>query len=257
MHKGDPIWKQIIQFNTLAAFTNWDASALAWAFKRGLVACIKDELARISPEPVTLGALRREVQRIDNRYWRREEEKKRDAARSQPQAKKEGKKSTSTNNPSSSNSSPNSPKPANTSPQSQTQSNNNKSSTSNKSSSNKKSYVDKLGANGRLSEAEYKRRKENGLCMFCGAAGHKVSECRKRKAAEASRTARSATTETTTTNIPATNSSAPESSVKQSATLVPRYKTGVALNRIVLTLGKLFSMYLLFQQINIHFVYTW
>ena len=63
--------------------------------------------------------------------------------------------------------------------------------------------------NGRLSEAEYDRRKKNGLCMFCGAAGHKAADCNKRKASEASHAAHAAATSST-----ATNSDAPQSAEK-------------------------------------------
>ena len=112
MRENDQVRKYIIRFNTLAAATNWDATALAWAFKRGLASRIKDKLARVSPEPITLSELRREVQRIDNRYWRREEEWKREAARaSAQQSKKDGKKpaNSSLSNQQSSSSKPNTP----------------------------------------------------------------------------------------------------------------------------------------------------
>ena len=54
--------KRKCPFNTLAAATNWDATALAWAFKRGLASHIKDKLAQVSPEPITLSELCHEVQ---------------------------------------------------------------------------------------------------------------------------------------------------------------------------------------------------
>ena len=78
MKENDQIQKYNIRFNTLASTVNWDANALRWAYQRGLASHIEDKLARI-PEPRTLADYRREVNRIDNRYWRREEEKKRDA----------------------------------------------------------------------------------------------------------------------------------------------------------------------------------
>ena len=80
MHKNDQVCKYIIRFNTLAAAMNWDATALAWAFKRGLASCIKDKLARVSPEPITLAELHCRIQQINNCYWCREEEWKREAA---------------------------------------------------------------------------------------------------------------------------------------------------------------------------------
>ena len=52
MHTNEQVRKYNIRFNTLAALTNWNESALKWAYKNGLVDHIKDELARI-PEPAT------------------------------------------------------------------------------------------------------------------------------------------------------------------------------------------------------------
>ena len=112
MRENDQVRKYIIRFNTLASATNWDATALAWAFKRGLASRIKDELARVSPEPITLSELRREVQRINNCYWRCEEERKWEAARAiAQQSKKDGKKpaNSSSSNQQSSSSKPNTP----------------------------------------------------------------------------------------------------------------------------------------------------
>ena len=43
----------------------------------------------------------------------------------------------------------------------------------------KPDIAEKLGKDGKLTPGERKRRFDNGLCMFCGAAGHLVKECPK------------------------------------------------------------------------------
>ena len=60
--------------------TDWDVAALCWAYQRGLANHIKDELVHI-PEQRDLFAFRNAVLQIDNWYWRREEDKKRDSNR--------------------------------------------------------------------------------------------------------------------------------------------------------------------------------
>ena len=198
MRENDQVRKYIIRFNTLAAATNWDATALAWAFKRGLASRIKDELARVSPEPITLSELRREVQQIDNRYWHREEERKREAARaSAQQSKKDGKKpaNSSSSNQQSSSSKPNTPNQSANNQNRSGGSSSNKSSIGAKANTQpKKPYADKLGTNGKLTDAERERRQKNNLCMFYGLAGHKVNDCNNKKASEANRFARAVTT---------------------------------------------------------------
>lgn len=74
MKELDTVRKYMIHFNTIAASTNWDSVALAWAFKHGLVIWVKDELSCLLNEPLMLSELRWEAQQLDNRYWRREEE---------------------------------------------------------------------------------------------------------------------------------------------------------------------------------------
>jgi len=181
MKENETVRKYIIRFNSLAASANWDASALAWAFRRGLASRIKDELMRIRPEPVTLRDLRREVQAIDNRYWKREEEKKREQGPTRPPAHvpKQGNPRNQTNvsvnvqpTPSTSANPPTSHKPKGNNPRTSTQ-------------ATSEDLSKKLDATGKLTSEEKERRKRLNLCLFCGKPGHKISECNKRKAAEA------------------------------------------------------------------------
>ena len=77
--------------------------------------------------------------------------------------------------------------------------NNNKKSGSGKSDKSKKSNQpllnDKLGKDGKLTSKEHERRFKEGLCLYCGQAGHKSPDCRKAKAAKA----RAVTTESSET----------------------------------------------------------
>jgi hypothetical protein len=43
-----------------------------------------------------------------------------------------------------------------------------------------KPYTAKIDSTGKLKPEEHERRMKNNLCMFCGGAGHKMAECRKR-----------------------------------------------------------------------------
>lgn len=87
MHETNHIHKYMIKFASLAASSNWDQSALQWAFRSGLATRLKDELARLTNPPRTLIGLCQEAQRLDNRYWKRESERKRETAR-QPNSSK-------------------------------------------------------------------------------------------------------------------------------------------------------------------------
>src|ERR1700742_2147687 len=78
MKETDTVHKYLIKFSSLAASANWDQSTLQWAFRSGLATRLKDDLAHIPKPPTTLVKLCREVQRLDNQYWRRKEERKHD-----------------------------------------------------------------------------------------------------------------------------------------------------------------------------------
>ena len=208
MKENDQIRKYNIRFNTLASMVNWDANALRWAYQRGLASRIKDELARI-PEPRTLADYCREVNRIDNRYWRREEEKKRDANRSSGNTG--GNKNTNQNKKGSNN------PPVHTTTVSTsvsatptTQSNSNHSSNKRKKNNGfntsqgissassvsraPRPYDKYLGPDGKLKPEELERRKKAGLCTFCGGK-HTWENCDQRKQNNSGSRARAATTQ--------------------------------------------------------------
>ena len=118
MRDSDQVRKYIIRFNSLAANVNWDDRALRWAFKKGLAPRVRDELAQMD-EPNSLLKLRREVMKIDNRYWKRIMEKRREDGKGKNSASNtnNSKKQTSTES-----SSMNTSKPATSSTSNQNQS---------------------------------------------------------------------------------------------------------------------------------------
>jgi hypothetical protein len=183
MTDTEHVRKYVVRFNALASQVAWDDSALYWAFKKGLAPRIKDEISRMEVQPRTLKQLRLKSQDLDNRHWKRVEERKREE-------KRLGKGSAQKKNNPSSNPSTNNPKGSN----SNTPSNNSGSSSqkstasSNKNSGKqlpKKDYSDKLDKGGKLTTNEKDRRKRLGLCLYCGSADHKLDNCDKRKKNEA------------------------------------------------------------------------
>ena len=151
----------------------------------------------------------REVNRINNQYWRREEEKKRDANRSSGNTG--GNKNTNQNKKGSNN------PPVHTTTVSTsvsatptTQSNSNQSSNKRKknngfntsqgiSSASSVSqalrpYDKYLSPDGKLKPEELERRKKAGLCTFCGGK-HTWENCDQRKQNNSGSRARAATTQ--------------------------------------------------------------
>src|ERR1700723_1826173 len=119
-------------------------------------------------KPDTLSQLRLMAQSIDGRYWEREEETRRER-NLQPSEKKPDKLS---NQQSSSN---------NSKKDSKNNAKKNQSSNQGSSSSEKKNpdLSDKLGKDGKLTQAECMCRFNNNLCLFCGGVGHTAKECPK------------------------------------------------------------------------------
>ena len=158
------IAKYLVDFTRLSTITGWDSRALRHQFYQGLPARIKDEIARMG-KPDTLSQLRLMAQSIDGRYWEREEETRRER-NSQPSEKKPDK---SSNQQSSSN---------NSKKDSKNNAKKNQSSNQGGSSSNSEKknpdLSDKLGKDGKLTQAERTRRFNNNLCLFCGGVGQNV-----------------------------------------------------------------------------------
>ncbi|KAF8824220.1 hypothetical protein HHX47_DHR8000238 [Lentinula edodes] len=190
MKETKNIWKYNIRFNTLAASTNWDSAALKWAYGRGLAEHIKDEMACL-PDPATLADYRQEVLHIDNRYWKREETKKREA--SKPFIARNPKKGSSdfktgstnqqNNSQPSGSSAPFTPKPK---PFSGGKPNNNgkpQDSSNSGQSGGQRPAFNHLGADGKVLPSEKERRMKNNLCLFCSGK-HQITDCNKRKARE-------------------------------------------------------------------------
>src|ERR1700720_2119737 len=121
-------------------------------------------------KPDTLSQLRLMAQSIDGRYWEREEETQRER-NSQPSEKKPDKllNQQSSSNNSQKNSKNNAKK---------NQSSNQGGSSSNSEKKNP-DLSDKLGKDGKLTQAECTRRFNNNLCLFCGGVGHSAKECPK------------------------------------------------------------------------------
>jgi hypothetical protein len=194
MKENETVRKYNVRFNNLAVNTNWDLTALKWAYQRGLATRIKDEMAQL-PEPPTLSAYRQEVLRIDSRYWKREEEKKREAQRSVSASAPKGSTSkkgsdTGKNTPAQNSSSTpsTSSKPASSGSQNKKNSGNQNAGKNTGSSSapagNKPAFMNHLGPDGKLLASERERRKANNLCAFCGGK-HKFEDCNKKKASNA------------------------------------------------------------------------
>jgi hypothetical protein len=207
MKENENVCKYNVRFNNLAANMNWDMNALKWAYQRGLASRIKDEMARL-PEPPTLNAYRTEVLRIDNRHWKREEEKKRESSRhgnagsaSKTSAKKSSNANTASSSSNSASSSTNN-KPASGGNQGK-KAPGGKNTPKNPAftpAGNKPAFADRLGPDGKLTPAESERRKQKGLCAFCGGK-HKFEDCNKRKAREAKGRAAETTPETTPVQV--------------------------------------------------------
>ncbi|KAJ3831450.1 hypothetical protein F5878DRAFT_675117, partial [Lentinula raphanica] len=140
------------------------------------------------PEPRTLSEYRREVLRLDNRYWRREEERKRESHRflepSDPKkGKKDGKKPVPFNSSQNSGANQSSLSSGlNFNNQKKFGNSNNKGNSGNKFL--KKSITDNLGSDGKLTPAERERCKKFNLCLFCGQGGHVLKDCPRKKSKE-------------------------------------------------------------------------
>jgi hypothetical protein len=156
----------LVEFNTLSSQVNWGDRALRHRLKHALPDRIKDSLVLVE-EPVAFNDWKRLVQNIDQRYWERQAEIRRDT---QP--------STNTNRgiPPSSALTPtpeSSPAP---------------SATATRDSTGTSSVARHLTPQGGLTQTERDRRIAQNLCLYCGGQGHKASECSKaRKAHEMSR----------------------------------------------------------------------
>jgi hypothetical protein len=201
MKYNDKITTYNVEFLRLSAKLSWGDAVLCHRYYRGLPDRIQDALStRPDGKPTTFEEMRIAAQIIDTRFWERQREKTRakqvaeSAAatvnrKSGNQSQNQNQKTTSpstTNQQSNSNSS----KPNNSNNNSSNNNNNRNKGKPPASQSSPSSFKpkpdlsDKL-KDGKLTTEERQRRIDNKLCLFCGAAGHRVSECRKRAASSA------------------------------------------------------------------------
>jgi len=179
------IAKYLVEFNRHATLTGWDNRALRHQFYRGLPARIKDEVSRVG-KPDTLSALRTLALSIDNRYWEREEETRRE--RGVQSSEKRTEKPQNQAASSSSNQS------GQNKHHKKTPTQHNSGSSAHNSDKKTTDLGDKLGKDGKLTVAERARRFANNLCLFCGGVGHTAKECPKSSSSAAKAKGRAAKT---------------------------------------------------------------
>jgi hypothetical protein len=180
MKENHHILRYNVDFNRLSALVQWGDPALCHCYYKGLAERIKDILSQ-QPKIKTLVLLREAAQIIDSRYWERNREKTR-TEKAPGTSDKSSDNSKKSKNPSSDNHSGGSNSNSGGSNQS-TKNKNQDNRKDNKSSTNSPPSTKKtdthLGKDGKLTAEERKRRMDNSLCMFCGGAGHKASDCTK------------------------------------------------------------------------------
>jgi hypothetical protein len=181
MKSTQRIAKYLVEFNRLASITKWDNRALRHQFYRGLPARIKDEVSRVG-KPDTLPDLRVLAQSIDGRYWEREEETRRERGGQSSEKKTEKPQNQASSSSSSSQNKPHK-KPS---------ASHNSGSSSHNSDRKPSDLGDKIGKDGKLTNAERARRFANNLCLFCGGVGHTAKECPKSSSSAAKAKGRAA-----------------------------------------------------------------
>jgi hypothetical protein len=147
----------VVEFNTLSSQVNWGDRALRHRMKQGLPDRIKDSLALVQ-EPVDFVDWKRLVQSVDQRYWERETDIRRDTWRNQGHLPAETFDSTPD------------PIPIPTTPSILP--------------NQVPPIAHLLTPHGGLMQSERDRRMTLGLCLYCGGQGHQVSECSKARRAQ-------------------------------------------------------------------------
>jgi hypothetical protein len=177
----------LVDFNTLSSQVNWGDRALRHRLKQALPDRIKDSLALVE-EPAALNEWKRLVQNIDQRYWERQAEIRRDARPNSGTNASRGTPMPNTRN-AASGTTPTSATAAVRDPPSNAP------------------VARHLTAQGGLTQTERDRRISQGLCLYCGGPGHKASECS--KARKAKETAGRAAQFTTPASMPIGSSTTP------------------------------------------------
>ena len=175
----------LVEFNTLSSQVNWGDRALRHRLKHALPDRIKDSLALVE-EPDAFNDWKRLVQNIDQRYWERQAEIRRDTRNSQGNNTSRGTVPTSVRN-----TTPGAPATS--------------TSSSARDPVGTPPVARHLTTQGGLTQTERDRRIAQGLCLYCGGQGHKASECSKaRKARETSGRVARATESTPPPTSPST-----------------------------------------------------
>lgn len=222
MKNGDRIATYVLAFDTLASLTDWGDAALRHQFYEGLPRRIKDEMVRHTHNNTLLG-VKMVARNIDAWYHRREAEKQRERELEQAAAGRSGNRSGPPDNTGDrtgkvsgkqkeKQKGGNNTKPPGNSTAPPPYSNpgnrpgaGGKGGQANKQAGPSKPYADKLGADGKIKEAERERRRKNNLCMYCGGQGHSAEDCKKRPEKASGRSAQAGTP-------PQGDASTPESS---------------------------------------------
>lgn len=158
-------------FQQYSAVLGWDDAPLVSMAIRGLKDELRDQLVLIGDRPKTLSELIDVVVRLDNRLWERKQEKRGGDGRttsdnSRPLvARSAVQTSTTTTYQNRTTDRPTSGSHASTPMPTVTRSTSSQPSTQNP------------GMPRRLSDEEKQRRRDKGLCLFCGQAGHIATNC--------------------------------------------------------------------------------
>jgi hypothetical protein len=163
-----------LRFNRYAICTGWDNQALCYRYYEGFSDRLKDAITS-EGKLKTFEKMRTLAIKRDQRYWERQGERKKSDLRPQKSESSSHQLSASAQSSSSGSCFSN-----------QKKSDNSKAKASSASSSLAPNFLDeKLGKDGKLTEAERTRRMENNLCLFCGIAGHHAKDCKKAMKAQA------------------------------------------------------------------------
>jgi hypothetical protein len=186
MQDNQHIVKYNVEFNRLAIRTGWDDSVLRHRYYTGLAERIKDVMGP-QGKPSTLDAMKTLAHSIDSRHWERQREKSRAG-----KSKADGKADKS-DKPDHKSDHKSDDKKGSTSKHNNHKHNKDKQKNDSKSSSgNAPAYAEKLGKDGKLTQAERQRRFDNNLCMFCGGVGHGAKDCPKSSSSASKAKARAA-----------------------------------------------------------------
>ena len=157
-------------FQQYSAVLGWEDAPLVSMAIRGLKDELKDQLVLIGDRPKTLSSLIDIVVRLDNRLWERKQEKRGDTRISSDNLRSSTARSAIQSTTTTTYQTRGTDRPPfvarGQSPQ-----------TSNSRQSSPPSSAISPGMPRRLTDEEKQRRRDQGLCLFCGQAGHIATNC--------------------------------------------------------------------------------